>query len=148
MADPPKNGNEKNGAWGIFLRSILERLLSPHFIIAVIIIWIWHLAISIPIGSIQALSAKMVESDAKGVAEMQETASTIRESVVIISSVFTTVLALVLGYFFGQTGEAIRTGAKEQKELEAKQSLIAAHIARHEQRQAELLKIQKDLEAI
>ena len=117
-----------------WLSGVLERLVEPHFVIAIVIVFGWICAVRMSLSTIVVFNEQLATGNAAFVAEAKNTIPQLRESAVIISGLFTTVLALVLGYYFGQQGETNRTST----ERESKKKAIASYSSRDEVNNARL----------
>ena len=90
-------------SWKAWLQRRGNELLSVHFIITILVLSFWFFALSGPLSALSDLYNRLPET---GVTEnVSAIISKISESAMIISGLFTTVLGLVLGHFFGQRGQ-------------------------------------------
>lgn len=114
------NGQAVNGGWHRFARATIAELLSPHFIITVmvLVVWIWAIA-----GPLRALSGFTGEVGTQLLAEgkipedFEIVKAQLRDDITTVSALFTTLLGLVLGHYFGQRSEAkVAAGEREQRE--------------------------------
>ncbi len=123
MQSQNDNGRDVNGGWHRFARATIGELLSPHFIITamVLVVWIWAIA-----GPLRALSGFTGELGTQVIQkgtipeDVEIIKAQLRDDLTTVSALFTTLLGLVLGHYFGQRSEA-KVAAEErgQRELVA-----------------------------
>lgn len=120
MQSQNDNGRAVNGGWHRLARATITELLGPHFIITVmvLVVWIWAIA-----GPLRALSVFTGEVGSQLIAEgkipedFQIIKAQLRDDIMTVSALFTTLLGLVLGHYFGQRSEAkVAAGEREQRE--------------------------------
>ncbi len=120
MQSQNDNGRAVNGGWHRFARATIAELLSPHFIITamVLVLWIWAIA-----GPLRALSGFTSELGTRVIQEgsipddVEIIKAQLRDDLTTVSALFTTLLGLVLGHYFGQRSEAkVAAGEREQRE--------------------------------
>ena len=120
MQSQNDNGRAVNGGWGRLARATIAELLGPHFIITVtvMVVWIWAIA-----GPLRTLSGFTGELGTQWIAEGKITEdfliikAQLRNDITTVSALFTTLLGLVLGHYFGQRSEAkVAAGEREQRE--------------------------------
>ncbi len=106
---------QQDNSW----KSWLQNLLTVHFIITIFILVFWFYALSAPISALSDIFQKLTGSDS--MEPFAQAITKITGSAVTISGIFTTVLGLVLGHYFGQKGqeaaEEARDSAMHRKEL-------------------------------
>lgn len=124
------NGIQPNveSAWGPWWRTILSDVLGPHFLITLVILVVWAIAIWGPIAAIGELSVALSKTPDEAAAKaLGVTLSNLCNAAAAVSALFTTVLGLVLGHYFGQrSGTAIARQEKlESKEVAAEASNLA-----------------------
>lgn len=89
--------------WGEWFRRVLGQFLSVHFVITIIVLFFWVFALRIPLEALEPVYAQLTGN---GTADIAENAiEVITSATTAVSGLFTTVLGLVLGHYFGQRGQ-------------------------------------------
>ncbi len=112
-----ENDLQQEKSWKLWLQD----LLTVHFIIAVLILVFWIYALNKPLTALADIYGKIEEI--KDLELYSQAITKITGSTVTISGIFTTVLGLVLGHFFGQKGQAAAEEARDSA-LQRKQQTV------------------------
>lgn len=133
-----------------WLRSVIGELIGPHFVITVIILIVWATAIAKPIAAIGDLSTTISKSPNKETVEAAKAVlADILTAATGVSALFTTVLGLVLGHYFGQrSGAALAKQEKIERQEVASEATDLGDESKklNEETQAELKRVTEALE--
>ncbi len=106
-----ENGKE-NGAgadvkvgetWSEWWKRVLSPFVSVHFFITIVVMFFWISSIGKPLNALHASYGALAEEAKVAVAE--NAIDVILKTTTMVSGLFTTVLGLVLGHYFGQRGQ-------------------------------------------
>lgn len=132
--------------WSVWSQSLGDRFLNPHFVITILLIAFWLSAIWLPFRGLlplyQALAAATTEAQQKlALASLEG----LTANAVAISGIFTTVIGVVLGHYFGQRG--IENAERAQEEArESTREVAEAFDAQTDALTDELRKAGEDIE--
>lgn len=102
-------------SWKAWLQRRGNELISVHFIITILILSFWIVALNGPLGALSEIYGRLPETGATE--NLSKIIAIITDSAITISGLFTTILALVLGHFFGQRGQETAERARVLAEL-------------------------------
>lgn len=106
-------------SWRAFWQRVLDDVLTPHFLIAGAILLVWTVSIVGPIWSVGDLIAGLAGKDGNTTSTdaARQALPDAVSATTAISGIFTSILALVLGHYFGQRAGAVLAN-EERKEKE------------------------------
>lgn len=109
-----KNENIDSNAlsWKAWFQIRLVDFCSVHFVITLLILSFWIHALSSPLEALSAIYLKIGVSS-ENVSPLTNALGEITGATVTISGIFTTLLGVVLGHYFGQRGQAAAEQARE-----------------------------------
>lgn len=146
-----RNG-EENGAdtdvsveesWSRWWKRVLSPFISVHFFITMVVIYIWISSISKPLDALAASYG--ILADEAQAAAAKNAIDVILESTTIVSGLFTTVLGLVLGHYFGQRGQ--EAAERALSEVESVQESVLTELEEEEElMQQQLSDLNSDLQ--
>lgn len=120
MPSQNDNGQAVNGGWSRLARTTIAELLGPHFIITAVVLVVWIWAIAGPLRTLSGFTGELGTqwiADGKITEDFQIIKAQLRNDITTVSALFTTLLGLVLGHYFGQRSEAkVAAGEREQRE--------------------------------
>lgn len=116
----PDPTDEANASWRNLFQGILKQFLSVHFVITLIVLVFWIQAVGSPVQVVNDMIT--VVGDAVGNSNVDGTMVTqaataidsVTQSTVALSGIFTTVLGVVLGHYFGQRGQETAEIARDR----------------------------------
>ncbi|MBV1879086.1 MAG: hypothetical protein KUG79_15705 [Pseudomonadales bacterium] len=106
----------KGATWDTWLQEILAGLLSAHFIIAAMIIIFWFTALSGQLDILKEIQLNLVGKNSADIDAAKSLIGEVTDTAIIVSGLFTTVLGLVLGHYFGQKGQQVSDKARHYAE--------------------------------
>ncbi|MBQ34828.1 MAG: hypothetical protein CME04_00415 [Gemmatimonadaceae bacterium] len=89
-------------SWKLWFQEIVGRFLSVHFVITLLLVGFWLWSLTGPLNALNALYPKLTDSQSSEAAVGAIEA--VEKSAGIVSALFTTVIGVVLGHYFGQRG--------------------------------------------
>lgn len=101
-------------SWKAWLQRRGDQLLSVHFIITILVLSFWMVALNGPLSALSEIYIRLAETGATD--NLSKVIAEISGSAITISGIFTTILGLVLGHFFGQRGQENAERARDLAE--------------------------------
>ena len=108
-------GREKaQNGWSSWFQAVGDRFLNVHFVVTAALIAFWMWALHSPISALAILYPKLASAPANSF--LTEAIHQVAESAAAVSGLFTAVIGVVLGFYFGQRGVETAETAKRKAE--------------------------------
>ena len=117
MVEGDVSTGREEGAWRVWIQKTLSEFLNVHFAITLLVLLFWIYAIGGPLESLSTVIEGLSAAPIDKLETRLDAIDRVVAAVTSLSGVFTTVVGLVLGHYFGQRGqERARVAAEERSE--------------------------------